>query len=256
MNSDIVQIKNESKSTVVLTGPHNGWSVPDTYTQEGKPLGVETYWFDPNAENRRHEACDWGMQNLFDEIENQNSDICLVSAQISRLVVDLNRIPSVMVYETSSETGEPIPGNMNLDDTEIQQRLDTYYTPYQSTIDHILQDTKEKFGHVIWLDMHSFTPTWQGEKRNVGIGTLKMERNDFTLGVEKLLEKRFQDHFVADHPYDLSLSPYREINAGGVIAARNNVDYFGIEIRNDLLNTPNQLKAMASGLLDIINQLA
>lgn len=251
----ISKIINEGTSPIVLSGPHNGWIVPDDYIQNGKPLGVESYWFDPQANNKRHEACDWGMQDLFDEISAQNKEYCMIGAQISRLIVDLNRIPSVMVYESSSETGEIIPGNTDLDETEKQHRLYTYYAPYHAALDKILQTTKEKFGRVIWLDLHSFNPTWQGEKRNVGIGTLKMERNDFTLKVEECLDETFGEMFAADQPYDLSLSPYREINAGGVTATRNDVDYFGIEIRNDLLSGERQVKTMAEQLIDIIEKL-
>lgn len=252
---EISRIINKGSSPVILTGPHNGWHVPDDYIVDGKPLGVDGYWFDPLAENRRHEACDWGMQDVFDELQSRRTNICMINAQISRLIVDLNRIPSVMVYEASSETGEAIPGNMNLGEQEIQHRLFTYYAPYHATLDTIFQETKKKFGHVIWLDMHSFTPTWQGEKRPVGVGTLKMERNDFTLKVEKFLEETFGDMFVPDQPYDLSLSPFREINAGGVTATRNSVDYIGIEIRNDLLIGDTQIKTMTDRIIDIIEKL-
>lgn len=241
---------------MVLTGPHNGWHVPDEFISESLPLGVEPYWFDPHAENHRHEACDWGMQPLFEEIAARNTDICLLGASVSRLVVDLNRIPSIMVYETSSETGEAIPGNMNLSSDELERRLYTYYAPYHAELDRVLQITKEKYGQVIWLDMHSFTPVWQGKKRPVGIGTLKMERNDFTLGTEKILEDTFGELFCADDPYDLSLSPYREINAGGVAAERNDVDYFGIEIRNDLLIGDTQIRTMADQIIKLIGKLS
>lgn len=253
--SQIVEITNAGKSPVILTGPHNGWAVPEEYFKNGYPLGLGAHWFDPSSQNRRHEACDWGMQDLFDAIEKKAPDICLVSAQISRLIVDLNRIETVMVYEASSETGEPIPGNTDLDESEMQQRLFRYYAPYHAALDKTLQETREKFGHALWIDMHSFTPTWQGEKRDVGVGTLKMERTPFTLKCEELLEDSFEHLFVADHPYDLSLSPYREINAGGVTAQRNGVEYFGIEIRNDLLEKPEQIKNMAACLLDVIEKL-
>ena len=254
-NSKTATIINAGKSPVILTGPHNGWIVPDELIQNGKPLGVEPYWFDPAAFNRRHEACDWGMQDLFDVIEGMNPDICLIAAQYSRLVVDLNRIPSVVIYEGSSETGEDIPGNMHLDNQEKQRRLERYYHPYHSAVDDVIKETKEKFGSVLWIDMHSFTPTWQGQPRTVGIGSLKLEKSEFVNKFENLLEDAFQDLFVPDQPYDLGLSPFREINGGGLIAERNGLEYFGLEIRNDLLSKPNQNQAMAEKLLDIIENL-
>ena len=254
-NSDTVKVTNAGNSPIVFTGPHNGWAVPEDFYVDGNPLGVEPHWFDPKSELRRHEACDWGMQNLFNEIERQTSDICLVAAQYSRLLVDINRIPSLIVYEGSSETGEHIHGNMMLGDAEKQKRMDAYYTPYHETVDKVMQDTLKKFGAVIWIDMHSFTPVWQGEPRHVGIGTLKLEKTVLTNKAEAYLEREFKDMFVPDQPYDLAISPHREMNGGNLIAERNNLEYFGLEIRNDLLGTPAQIEIMAEKLVKLAKTL-
>ena len=254
-SSDTAKITNAGNSPIVLTGPHNGWEVPDAFYEGGNPLGVEPYWFDPASELRRHEACDWGMQDLFDEIERQSSEICLIAAQYSRLLVDINRIPSLVIYEGSSETGEHIPGNMMLSDAEKQQRMEDYYTPYHDTVDAIMQATLEKCGSVIWIDMHSFSPVWQGEPRPVGIGTLKLEKTALTNTAEAFLEAEFKDMFVPDQPYDLAISPHREMNGGNLIADRNNLEYFGLEIRNDLLGTPKQREVMAEKLIKLAKAL-
>lgn len=252
---DVTNIINKGKSPVILTGPHNGWIVPDEYIYDGMPLGVEPYWFDPLAENRRHEACDWGMAPLFDAIQKRSNDYCMLSSNISRLVVDLNRIPAMIIYEGSSETGEDIPGNQKLDEAHIQKRLETFYNPYHDALSDIIADTKKQFGNVIWLDLHSFTPIWQGKKRQTGVGTLKLVKNDYTLKAEALLENTFKELFAPDLPYDLSLSPHREINAGSHAGDKHGVDYLGIEIRNDLLSTKMQINMMAESLVDIIEKL-
>lgn len=249
------KILNEGASPVVLTGPHNGWIVPDEYVYNGKPLGVETYWFDPLAENRRHEACDWGMAPLFEAIQKRSNDYCMLSSEISRLVVDLNRIPAMIIYEGSSETGEDIPGNQKLAEDHVQTRIEKFYNPYHDALSKILADTKEKFGRVIWLDLHSFTPIWQGRPRKTGVGTLKLVKNDYTLKIEELLEGAFKEMFAPDLPYDLSLSPHREINAGSHAGDKHGVDYFGIEIRNDLVSSEKQIDIMAETLIDIIEKL-
>lgn len=252
---DIVIVINEGNSKIVLTGPHNGWFVPEDFIEAGNPLGVDPYWFDPNHELCRHEACDWGLQDLFNEIERQTNNICLVSAQYSRLLADVNRIPALIVYEGSSETGEHIPSNMMLGDEEKQKRMDSFYTPYHKTVDRVMQDTIQKFGSVIWIDMHSFSPVWQGEPRHVGIGTLKLEKTVLTNKAEEFLEREFQDMFVPDQPYNLSISPHREMNGGNLIAERNNLEYFGLEIRNDLLSTPAQIETMAGKLIKLVEAL-
>lgn len=254
-SSETVKVINVGKSPVVFTGPHNGWAVPKTYIEDDCPLGLEPHWFDPDSKLRRHEACDWGLQDLFDEIALQNTDICLISTVYTRLLADVNRIPSLIVYEGSSETGEDIPGNIMLSETEKQKRMELYYTPYHNTVDRVMQETLKAFGSVLWIDLHSFTPVWQGKPRHVGIGSLKLEKTALTNKAESYLEKEFQDLFVADQPYNLSISPHREMNGSTLIAERNNQEYFGLEIRNDLLATPNQVKLMADKLIRMTKEL-
>ncbi len=254
--TDIITIKNLGGSPIILTGPHNGWGIPDDYLDGGKPLGLDPYWFDPKAENRRHEACDWGMQDLFNIIENKAPEITLASAQMSRLLVDLNRIPSVMIYESSSETGADIPLNMNLDTAEKAKREALFYDPYHAKVDKAIQTLKDKHGDVLWIDMHSFTPTWNGVPRPVGVGSLKLDKSPLNEKAEKWLNEQFGELFVPDEPYDLRVSPFREINGGSLIAERNGLEYFGLEIRSDLLSTPAQLNAMADQMIALTKHLS
>ena len=98
-------------------------------------------------------------------------------------------------------------------------------------------------------------PQSDPEIRHINVNVAPIGAIALLIMKPKVILKAFKELFVADHPYDLSLSPFREINAGGVIAERNNVDYFGIEIRNDLLSTPTQIQQMANRLTEIIEKL-
>jgi len=251
----IYNLHNALKSPIIITGPHNGWHVPQHYLQNNSPLGVEPYWFDPAHANRRHEACDWGMEPLFNAMAQRDKRLAMLSATHSRLVVDLNRKPETMIYSTSSELSTPIPGNMNLSPTERDKRLDTYYRPYHKALDQLLQDTKAKFGHVLWLDIHSFSPIWQGAPRNVGIGTLKAERSPFSDKAEGWLSKVFGETFKADEPYSMIQPEIRGLSGGYDAALRNGASYFGLEIRNDLLTTPEQISEMSDKIIDFISEL-
>ncbi len=256
IKTDIISVVNKGKSPVILTGPHNGWAIPAPHIDNGRPLGLAPHWFARGSKLRRHEACDWGVQDLFDEIQRQNSDICLLSAKYSRLLVDLNRIPAFSICEGSSETGEPIPGNRNLSDKERLERIETYYTPYHSAIDDLITDTRRTHGKVIWLDIHSFSPTWLGKPRAVGIGTLKLARSSLTEAAEAWLAEQFPHLFMADQPYDLSDERHREMSCGHLIAARNNLDYFGLEIRNDLLSGTRQISDMANHIIRLTQAIS
>lgn len=246
---------NALRSPVILTGPHNGWMVPDEFTLNGKPLGLEKYWFDPQSLNRRHEACDWGIQPLFNAIARKNNSIALLGGTISRLVVDLNRTENYLIYNSSSEDQFGIPGNSNLSAAQIYKRRAQYYDPYHKALDELLVSTREKFGTAIWIDMHSFSPLWLGAPRLVGIGTLKIAQTAHTEKIENQLHKNFGEAFVPDEPYSMLL-PENQIISGSLAAAkRNNIEYFGLEIRNDLLQTPNQIENMGDKLLDLIPHL-
>lgn len=251
----IYTLHNALLSPIILTGPHNGWYVPSQLIHGGKPLGLDTHWFDPADPLRRHEACDWGIYDLFNSIGQKNSNIALLGATHSRLVVDLNRNPNTMIYDRSSELDTVIPGNTALDEGEHKSRLENYYMPYHDVLDALLQDTKAKFGHVLWLDMHSFTPIWQGQPRTVGVGTLKTAQTAFTNKAEEWLAQTFGGQFKADEPYSMRKPEFRNISGGYSASIRNNVPYFGLEIRNDLLQTSEQIEDMALKILGLIEAL-
>lgn len=251
----IYTLQNALLSPIVLTGPHNGWHVPNLLVNDGKPLGLDTHWFDPANPRRRHEACDWGIHDLFNSIGQKNSNIALLAATHSRLVVDLNRNPDTMIYARSSELDTAIPGNSALGEDSHKIRLENYYTPYHDALDALLQDTKAKFGHVLWLDIHSFTPIWQGQPRTVGVGTLKTAQTDFTDKAEQWLSQTFAAQFRADEPYSMAKPEFRNLSGGYSAALRNDATYFGLEIRNDLLQTPEQIEDMAEKMLGLIEAL-
>ncbi|MFN3701050.1 MAG: N-formylglutamate amidohydrolase [Alphaproteobacteria bacterium] len=252
----ISSIRHQGRSPVVLSGPHNGWHVPGALiAANGKPLGLEPFWFDPLDPRRRHEACDWGMHPLFERLEEKRSDICLIEAHYSRLVVDLNRVRKLVITETSSETDSPIPGNTGLSAAATEARINEYYTPYHKALDQVLQSTIAQFGSALWLDLHSFTPIWNGTPRAVKIGSLKATRSPHTDRIEAALESFFGSDFVPDQPYNMMIPPYHDIGSGREVAARNGLEYFGIEIRNDLLQTPAQIETMADQLLKVIEVL-
>lgn len=252
----VFETYNDKKSCVVLSWPHNGYAVPENLYIDKKPLGLEPYWFDPKHPQRRHEACDWGMKELFQSMLNKCNDYCFIDTNYSRLVTDLNRIETLSISKTSSEHEDQIiPLNQNLNIEQTEERNHLYHRTYHTELSRILAETKEHLEKVIWLDMHSFTPVWKGEKREVGVGTLVMERNNHTKRIENLFSDHFGEIFAADQPYDLSIEPFRSINAGGAVANQLDIDYFGVEIRSDLLEKPEEVDAISEKVISIIQKL-
>jgi predicted N-formylglutamate amidohydrolase len=245
----------QGAGSVVLTGPHNGFYVPENLYKNGLPLGLDSFWFDPNDARRRHEACDWGMKELFEAINTLAPDITTVVSNYSRLVVDKNRNIENMITPSSSETCEPLIGNIGITDTEFQQRLAEIYQPFHDAVDHSIQETRARHQEILFLDLHSFSPIWNEIPRAVGVGTLTMNHDDFSAAVERALCDQFGDMFHADEPYDLSIHPFRHTNAGAQISERNNIPYVGIEIRNDLIQTSRQVIDINEKILAVISKI-
>ena len=103
---------------MIILGPHNGYKVPQSlYDDKGLPLGLPHAWFDPENDEKRHEACDWGMLDLFSTLQQgeHSQHYTYLSSPYSRLVCDLSRAQSECITESSSEDGDmEIPGNLDL----------------------------------------------------------------------------------------------------------------------------------------------
>jgi predicted N-formylglutamate amidohydrolase len=88
----------------------------------------------------------------------------LVSATISRLLVDLNR--SVGNPALHAEAIRKLP-------VEIRaQIVKQYYQPYRDQAEKLVRQTIAEHGRVIHLSSHSFTPVLYGKVRRADIGLL------------------------------------------------------------------------------------
>jgi N-formylglutamate deformylase len=99
--------------------------------------------------------------------------VTLLTARMSRIVVDLNRGPSgEKLYPGQVETGicpaesfagEPYyqvappdgPPNGPPDNAEVARRIAAYWTPYHDTLRQLIDDTRARHGFVHVLDGHS-----------------------------------------------------------------------------------------------------
>lgn len=231
-----------ASSPLIITWPHNGLWVPEEFYINDRPLGWAAETFET-----RHETHDLGVQALFETLRNHTNNTHIVS-NISRLVVDHNRIAECAITTHSDDTGEAIQGNLNLTDEQVAQRIRDYHDPYHEEIDRVVHAAKAQHGYAAILDMHSFTRTFKNNTRDVCIGTIKPNQSWLSDLVEESLSEKCDGLnilFKPDAPYDIRLDenkdcPYTKRNAGQDIAARNGVDYLGIEICNDLLAIPER----------------
>ncbi len=90
-------------------------------------------------------------------------------AGVSRLMIDPNRGLTLGSLIPEVSDGTTIPGNANLSDTEWQNRVDKFYTPYHEAMGRAL----DVMGFGMAISIHSFTPQLVGKSpRELEIGLL------------------------------------------------------------------------------------
>lgn len=218
-------------SPIIFTGPHNGIAVLDN---PANPLGMPREWFE-----KAHEASDLNMQALFYDMIPHISNASYVWGNYSRLVADLNRMPGRAIAGESSEWEDLlIPGNTpeNLTDQEIGRRMNTVYWPFHDALTKLVDEKRAKFGGVVLVDLHSFSPSWQGLSRDVDVGLLTLNQTHPLASMSaEFVRERSGYKYRPGEPYFL---PARlDVTAAPMLEERNRTGYLGFEIRNDLIAT-------------------
>lgn len=237
----------DNDSMLIFAGPHNGHAVPSCLPQ---CLGTEPTWFD-----KAHEAVDLNMDKLFAALQNADTDASYIYGNYSRLVCDLNATPDHAITQRSSEFDDfKIPNNQpdQCCEQQYEDRLNTFYHPYHDAKKSLVDKTRAQHGGVILLDLHSFAPTWHQTQREVEIGTLRHEKTHLSYALEDYLKSQSAFNFVSGEPYRVAERPH---NAAAMIAENNDLQYLGLEIRNDLIDTPEGVERMTAFIRGCVDYL-
>ena len=147
----------------------------------------------------------------------------LVSATVTRLIVDLNR--SIGHARLFSEFTRPLP------EEERARILAHHYHPYRHEVEQRISRRIAGGGSVLHVSVHSFTPVLDGEVRRADLGLLY----DPARSREVALAREWQARLVVARP-DLVVRrnyPYRGVADGFIPALRRRFPgsrYVGIEI--------------------------
>ncbi|HEY0652790.1 MAG TPA: N-formylglutamate amidohydrolase [Chryseosolibacter sp.] len=152
---------------ILISVPHCGTGFPDDLKTEYDQKLIA-----------QPDDTDWFVDKLYDFAPAMG--ITMISATYSRWVIDLNRDPeSKPLYTdgriitglcpTTNFLGEPLYNDKRneIQKSEVDRRLSTYYWPYHEKIQTLLDDLKTRFGKVLLWDCHSIrqrVPTIQPEK--------------------------------------------------------------------------------------------
>ncbi len=224
------------RSRVVLVCEHASNTVPP----ELAGLGM-------SAEGlRSHAAWDPGALAV-SEAMSAELDAVLVASQVSRLVYDCNRPPEARdAIVTRSEVYD-IPGNADLHAQARQERVDLVYRPFQDELRRVLAAHMPR--QPVLVTIHSFTRVYNGVERAVELGILcdhdarladamLAQASDFTT-----MDVRKNQPYGPEHGVTHTLIEH---------GLANGIANVMIEIRNDLIATPEQQRDVAQMLCALV----
>jgi len=221
----------DGTSPVVLVCEHASNVVPEEFG--GLGLSAQAL--------QSHIAWDPGAMDVAAEI-SKILDAPLVHQTVSRLLYDCNRPPEAASAVPAKSEIFDIPGNMDLDDAARAQRIDMFYRPFEKTLSDPLDMRTAWRRPPVIVTIHSFTPVFEGKRRNVGIGVLHDEDTRFADAVLGALEVSEGIVVARNQPYGPADGVTHTLVAHGLSRGLLNVM---IEMRNDLLSSKNEQKDIA-----------
>lgn len=242
----VLNVKN-GDLPLLFTGPHNGHDVPSCLHQS---LGACPDWF-----KQAHEATDLHMADLFTTLYDTIGGANFLSSNYSRLVCDLNAMPDYAITRCSPEENNLIiPHNQTTHccPKQMSQRLQHFYWPYHDMLKKMITNIRQHHGGAIVLDLHSFSPTWKGQKRDVEIGTIRTEKTPLSIALESYLRTQNDYNFISGEPYRVADRPS---NAAPIITETNDLQYVGIEMRHDLIADTDGRAKIGDFLGNVIDNL-
>ncbi|OBY28914.1 N-formylglutamate amidohydrolase [Leisingera sp. JC1] len=236
---DAVEVVNRNgTSPVLLLCEHASSSIPARYNG----LGLR------DADRLSHAAWDPGARAVALHM-SKAMDAPLIASTVSRLVYDCNRPPEAASAMPEKSELVVVPGNKGLTAEQRQERVETVYDPFCATVSDVIKARKEAGLQTMLVTMHSFTPVYFGQQRGVEIGIL--HDADSRLADAMLAQSPALAHrrVERNEPYGPADGVTHSLKIHGLAHGLANVM---IEIRNDLVTTPEEEEAMAEEMLALL----
>ncbi|MFC3713586.1 N-formylglutamate amidohydrolase [Sphingoaurantiacus capsulatus] len=226
------------RTPILLVADHASNIVPDDIALDIDPALLD-----------EHVAIDIGTDALTRRLA-ELLDASAVIAGVSRLVLDLNREPDAAGLIPESSDGRTIPGNSGLSLEVREARLRRFHIPYHDAITAMIERVQPR----LLVAMHSFTPsllTRPELTRPWPVGILYNE--DERAARPMIAALRGQGMHVGDNePYsgrELNYTMNRHAEGRGL-------PYINIEVRQDLLETAEDIEGWAQRLADAVSATA
>jgi predicted N-formylglutamate amidohydrolase len=233
MTEVFTEIAGGSGSGLVLIADHASSRVP-----EDIDLGI-----DPAA-MEKHIAVDIGIDMLTPLVAGKLGCPAL-AANVSRLVIDLHREADNPAVIPVTSDGYEVPANAALNEAGRAERIDRFWKPYHARAAELIDAHAPK----MLFTLHSFTPSLESApaERPWQVGILyNQDARGPRIAIPKLEALGI---VVGDNePYSGKL-----LNATmNFHAEARGLPYLAIEVRNDLIDTPEGAREWAELLAPVI----
>lgn len=168
----------------------------------------------------------------------------LVRGGVSRLLYDCNRPPEAPDAIPKTSEIHPIPGNADLSADARAERIERIYRPFRAALSRTIDQVRPS----VLVTVHSFTPVYFGQRRDVEIGLLHDR------------DARLADAMLAKGaPLDFNVRRNEPYGPGdGVMhtlcehAESRGLLNVMIEIRNDLITESGAVMRVAGALAGML----
>ncbi|OED46361.1 N-formylglutamate amidohydrolase [Rhodobacteraceae bacterium (ex Bugula neritina AB1)] len=231
-------VNRDGAGSVLLLCEHASSHIPARYNG----LGLR------DEDRLSHAAWDPGARAVSLHL-SQALDAPLVASRVSRLVYDCNRPPHVASAMPDRSELVAVPGNFGLDAAARQERVDAVYAPFCQAVSDIIAARKQAGLQTVLVTMHSFTPVFFGKEREVEIGVLHDEDTRFADAVLAAAGALPHRQIERNKPYGPADGVTHSLKIHGLANQLANVM---VEIRNDLVATPQEEEAIAEEMLTLL----
>ena len=202
------------------------------------------------AQLSRHIAWDIGAAAVTEQF-SERFNATAAFQNYSRLVVDCNRCLDVFNSISPVSEDTPVPGNTDLGEAERQLRVDEVFTPYHDAISKILDDRTGQDRETFLVSVHSFTPVFKGFQRPWDFAVVYNRDPRLSHIILDLLAADGDLHLGDNEPYFLSDETDYTLPVHG---EQRQLPHTQFEIRQDLIETPDQQSKWADRLTDTLKR--
>lgn len=213
--------KPDGRSPVLVICEHASRTVPERFGDlglSGEALNSHIAW-DPGAL-----AVARGISG--------NLDATLVYQRFSRLIYDCNRPPESPAAMPNASEIYPIPGNQLIDAAEREARTKALYVPFHRRIGDLLRNRAARGIASVIVTIHSFTPVYDGHRRDVELGILHDADDRFASRMLAAAGEAPLYNTQRNQPYGPADGVTHTLQLHGLANQLQNVM---IEVRNDLI---------------------